>query len=57
MNTCQSCFYSEYVDGALFCYLIFDDVGLSDYCKEFKDYFKLKKKWNCTDEEMLEKLR
>lgn len=39
-NSCSICSHSEYIDGTLFCYYIFDDVALDYVCKYFKHYKK-----------------
>lgn len=40
MIKCECCYYSEMIDGTLFCYHIFDDVALDYVCEDFKCYKK-----------------
>ena len=37
---CSVCIHSEYVDGTLFCYYIFDDVALDYVCEDFEKELK-----------------
>lgn len=39
---CQSCYFSELIDGTLFCNYCEKDVAFDDYCKDFVNVFRLK---------------
>lgn len=39
---CQSCYFSELIDGILFCNYCEEDVDLDSYCSNFVNVFRLK---------------
>ncbi len=39
---CQSCYFSELIDGVLFCNYYEEDVDLDSYCSNFVNVFRLK---------------
>jgi len=49
---CGHCFYSELIDGVLFCYYLCDDVDLKFLCKDFINNDRLKEILKCDDDEL-----
>lgn len=39
---CEDCYFSEMIDGTLFCNYDEKDVALDDYCYNFVNVFRLK---------------
>ena len=39
---CEDCYFSEMIDGTLFCNYCENDVAFDDYCKDFVNVFRLK---------------
>lgn len=39
---CENCYFSEMIDGTLFCNYDEKDVAFDDYCKDFVNVFRLK---------------
>ena len=39
---CQNCFYSEDIDGTLFCNYLEIDIGFNGNCSNFVNIFRLK---------------
>ena len=54
--SCSCCFFSEMIDGTLFCHYLFEDVCLDFECDGFVDYNYLKKLLNVSDDMMYDLL-